>query len=323
MKKLLFYLQKILKYMIKFITNPVLGFSFIIIKLDNSILYRKIPDSFYLKCQYYFSKSEKLNLKAPVNFNQKIQWLKIYYKNPLYTKLADKYESREYVENKAGNKYLIPLLGGGVFNKFDDIDFSILPKQFVLKCNHDSGSVIICKNKDEFDIENAKNKIEACLKINYCDAYPYREWQYKNIKPIIMIEQYLINSTGEESNDYKFFCFNGEPRVLYVSLIGEGEPFMNYYDLEWNRLDLTTGYKTLRQEIKRPDNLDEMILVCKKLSEDIPFVRIDLYLIDGKIYFGEFTFTPYGGYYPFNPPKWNKIWGDWLRLPEKINTDNY
>lgn len=315
MKKTKSFITKFFRFIRKSIKDPVFGFSLIIFKLDNTIFFRKIPDSLYLKCQYYLSRHEKLNLKNPLNFNQKIQWLKIYYKNPLYTKLADKYDAREYVENRVGNKYLIPLLG--LYNKFEGINFNEFPKQFVLKCNHDGGSVIICKNKDTFNYEKAKNKIESCLKINYCDAFEYREWQYKNIKPKIMAEQYLVNSTGEEANDYKFFCFNGEPRVLYVSLIGEGEPFMKYFDTEWNCLDFDTGYKTLEQEIKKPDNLDEMLLICRKLSENIPFVRVDLYLVDGKIYFGEFTFTPYGGYYPFNPPEWNKIFGDWLQLPKK------
>jgi hypothetical protein len=265
---------------------------------------------------YYAVMKERLNLKDPQNFNQKIQWIKLYDRNPLYTKLADKYAVREYVANKIEDKYLIPLLG--TWDSFDEIDFKKLPEQFVLKCNHDSGSVIICKDKNMFDKDAARKKIERCMAINFCDRLPWREWQYRDIKPKIIAEKYMVNASGEETNDYKFFCFNGEPKCLYVSAeLYTTHQKVTFFDLNWNILQISAGFEKLFPVPPKPEKFEEMILISRKLADDIPFVRVDLYLIDNEIYFSELTLTPHAGYYPFNPPEWNKTFGDWLKLPEK------
>jgi hypothetical protein len=255
---------------------------------------------------------EKLNLKNPQNFNQKIQWLKIYDKRPLLTQCTDKYAVRQYIKDKIGEKYLIPLLG--VYNSFDEIDFNFLPNQFVIKCNHDCGSVIICKDKAKFDVNSARCKINQCMKINFCTNYPYRENQYKNIVPKIVVEKCISDLSGEETKDYKFFCFNGEPKYSYASIFAIYPPKVTFFDLDWNELEFSSGFEKLEGKIDKPVCFDEMVWVSGILSKDFDFVRVDLYELDGKIYFGELTFTPHGGYYSFNPPQWNKIFGDCLQL---------
>ncbi|GMO60066.1 MAG: ATP-grasp fold amidoligase family protein [Termitinemataceae bacterium] len=291
--------------------HPVRTLATIVCKLDNTILYRRIPDAFYLKSLFTLM-GQKLNLKQPQYWTHKIQWIKLFDRNPLYTKCADKYAVREYISQTIGDTYLIPLLG--VFKTFDEIDFSMLPEQFVLKCNHDSGSVIICKDKNSFDKEQARLKLQKALSINYCNDYPHREWVYKNIPPCIVAEKYVSPSSGEELRDYKFFCFNGEPKCLYVSEIGMHEPKVTFYDLDWNEMPVSTGYEKLDHTAEKPNCFDEMLFVCRNVSKKMCFVRVDLYEVDGKIYFGELTFYPHAGYYPFSP-EWNKIFGDWLKLP--------
>jgi hypothetical protein len=306
---------KWLKKVVKVLKDPFYGFAYIVYLLDSTIFYRKIPDKFYLKCRYYFVKKEKLNLKNPENFNQKIQWLKLYDRNPLYTKLADKYEVREYIEKEIGRQYLIPLLG--VWNSFDEINFNILPKEFVIKCNHDSRSFIICKDKEVFDINKAREKLEKCMKRNYCDDKPNREWVYRGIKPKIIAEKYISDLSGSETKDYKFFCFNGEPKCVYSSIFSLDQPKLTFFDLDWNELPFTVKYEKFETRIEKPENFKEMIEICKKLSFGTIFVRVDLYNIKGAIYFGELTFYPHNGHYTFNPPEWNRILGGWLKLPDK------
>jgi hypothetical protein len=306
----------ILIKLLKLVNQPRKLFSHIICKLDSTILYRKIPDVLFLKCRYYLATGEKLNLKNPRNYNEKIQWLKIYNRNPLYTKLADKYEVRDYVAEKIGKEYLVPLLV--VADNFDEIDFDKLPNQFVIKCNHDCGSVVICKNKEEFDIKSARKKIESCLKRNYCDNKSNREWQYRDIIPKIIIEEFIYSETDNVPADYKIHCFNGDPKYIHLISNRYTENIREaFYDVNWVLQEFTLCYPNKKIIDDKPEYLNKVLQLAKKLSENIPYVRIDFYIEYGRIFFGELTFTPGAGYYYFDPPEWNKRFGDLLTLPEK------
>jgi hypothetical protein len=295
----------------------------VVIAADKTILRHKVPDKLYIECRCYLNKGEKINWNKPVSFTQKLQWLKLYDRNPLYTKLADKYAVREYIAQKIGENYLMPVLGA--WNSFDAIDFATLPRQFVLKCSHDSGSVVLCTAKETFDIASAKEKLEKRLKINY--YFRGREWAYKNIPPRIIAEKYMTEGDGTGLKDYKFFCFNGEPKLIKFctrnyTATGMGRPSVAFFNLDWTELPFTVGYEKVTSKIENPENFNVMVEICKNLSAGIPFVRVDLYNIRGQIYFGEMTFYPSGGNHKFNPPEWDAVLGTWLKLPEKAAQKN-
>nr|MDE6606472.1 glycosyl transferase [Lachnospiraceae bacterium] len=218
---------------------------------------RIIPSKYYLSYLYKKITGEKLNLKNPISFNEKLQWLKLYDKNPSYTNLVDKYAVREYVKEKIGDKYLIPLLGGP-WHSVDEIDFEALPDQFVLKCTHDSGSVIICEDKSKFDIDAAKKKLNRCLKIKF--FYLAREWPYKNVLPAIIAEKYMTDETGYELKDYKVFTFNGVPKLIQVDYDRFQNHKRNLYNTEWEYLPTQIQYPTDSSiKIERPKRLEEML----------------------------------------------------------------
>lgn len=272
---------------------------------------RLIPDRPYLQMMYYVNMGKKLNLKNPVSYNEKLNWLKLYDRKDIYSKMADKYEVRGIVKDKIGEEYLIPLLG--VWDRPQDIDFDKLPNQFVLKCTHDSESVVICRDKSSFDKETAIKQLSEAMKINY--YYNSREWVYKNIKPRIIAEQYMEDTVDGELRDYKFFCFQGVPKALFVATDrGIGKTKFDYFDLNFNHLDLLQHYPNADKPIRKPVNFDKMIEFSKILSKDIPHVRVDFYEVNGKLYFGEITFYHFGGYMPFEPESWDKVFGDWLVL---------
>lgn len=274
-----------------------------------------MPDELYIKLIYYVKMDKKLNINNPQTFNEKLQWLKLYDRRLEYTGLVDKYEVRKYIKNTIGERYLIPLIG--VWNKFDDIDFSKLPNQFVLKCTHDSGSVFICNDKSKFDKKAVKKKIQKSLKRNF--YYPGREWPYKNIKPRIICEKYIVDESGTELKDYKLFCFNGKPKFIQVISGREnGKYYINHYDLNWNLINIKRKeHVTNLKEIKRPQCLEEMINISEKLSQNMPFVRIDLYNIKSQILFGEITFFPASGYMGFENESDDLLWGNWINLPTR------
>lgn len=270
---------------------------------------------------YQARMDKKLDLNNPTTFNEKLQWLKLYDRNPLYPTLVDKYEVREYVKNKIGNQYLVPLLG--VWDNFQDIDFSKFPNQFVLKTTHDSGGVVICSDKNKIDKIEVKKKINNSLRRNY--YYGKREWPYKNVNPLIISEEYLNDEKSDELKDYKFFCFNGEVKViLVVEGIGSTKnPKRNFYDEEWNLLPFNEeGASNITKKVDKPKNYSEMIEIAEKLSQDISFVRVDLYEVNDKIYFGELTFTPQAGFNKFDPDEYDSILGSWLNLPQKKHNEN-
>lgn len=257
---------------------------------------------------------EKLDLEHPKTFNQKLQWLKLHDKRAEYTMMVDKIEAKKYVASIIGDEYIIPTLG--VYDSVEDIDFEKLPNQFVLKCSHDSGGVVVCKDKDTLDKTKALKKLKKGLKTNF--NYDTREYPYKNVKPRIIAEEYMEDESGYELKDYKIFCFDGEPKMSFVASDrqkeGEDTKF-DFYDLDWNRIPVTNGHPTSKLGIPTPPNYKSMLELAAKLSKGIPQVRVDFYNINGKIYFGELTFFHWSGLVPFEPKKYDEIFGSYIHLP--------
>lgn len=296
------------KYLMK---NPKRLFSM----LGSKGLLNWMPDELYIKIKYKLSMGYWPDLKNPQTFNEKLQWLKLYDRNPLYTTLVDKYAVRQYIAEKIGEEYLIPLVGGPWKNA-DEIDFDALPEQFVLKCNHDSGGVIVCKDKSKLDVKAAKTLLNKRLNTNF--YYANREWPYKNVEPCIIAEKYMADANGE-LQDYKFFCFDGQPKLLYVCTERNTERGLRttFFDLNWKKLPIKRDFPISDMEIGKPSCFDEMIEVAKNLAAISPYVRIDLYDIEGKPCFGEFTLYPGSGMRFIDPPEWNEKLGSWITLPEQ------
>lgn len=274
-----------------------------------------LPDTQYLKLYYRLRLGKKLDLHNPVTLNEKLQWLKLNYRMPLQTVVADKLLVRDYVRDRIGGEYLVPLLGN--WEHFDDIDFSALPDQFVLKCNHDSGGLVICKNKAELDIPSAKKNIEKSLRSNF---YPVgREYQYKNIHPRILCEQFLSDN-GNVPADYKIYCFNGEPDCILVCVDrfsqGSNKAKYYFYDKKWSFLRYNIGDDQIDDpHLPQPQGLEKMLEIAKILSSDFIFARIDLYNLNGKIYFGEITLSPNSGFDPDITAETDYLFGQKLNIP--------
>lgn len=294
----------------KFLKNPLLLF----VTLGHRGFFNWMDDERYLKIVYRIQMGKKLNLDPPVTFNEKIQWLKLYDRKPKYTMMVDKYEAKKYVADLIGEQYIIPTLG--VWNHFDEIDFDKLPNQFVLKCTHDSGGLIICRDKEKLDKEKARRKLENCLKHNF--FWGMREWPYKDVKPRIIAEEYLEDTQTQKLIDYKFYCFHGNPMLLYVSegLEDHFTAKISFLNMDWTRAPFfRSDYKDFEILPDRPREYDRMISVAETLSKGVPFIRVDLYEVRGKIYFSELTFSPCSGMMPFEPEEWDKKLGEWLKLP--------
>lgn len=285
--------------------------SILIPYLSSKLNLKWIPDKLLLKILFRARIGKRLNLEKPSTFNEKLQWLKIHDKNPMYTQLVDKYEVRKYIAEKIGDQYLIPLIG--VYDTFNEIDFDSLPNQFVLKCTHDSGGVIICKDKSKLDRSLAERKINKHLKKNY--YWLKREWPYKYVKPRIICEEYVEDKSSKELKDYKFFCFNGEPKVFFIASDRGTDTRFDFFDLNFNRLPLKNHYKNSDKKIEKPKNLDEMIKFSRILSDKIPHVRVDFYEVNGEVFFGELTFYHFSGFEKFEPEKYDRLFGSWLELP--------
>lgn len=293
---------------VKFFTNPEARFRF----LSNCRFYDWMDDDEWLKKAWFLKFGKKLDLDNPKTFNEKLQWLKLHDRKDVYTKMVDKYEVKEYVANIIGKKYIIPTLG--VYDKFEDIDFNKLPDQFVIKCTHDSGGLVIVKDKKELNIKNAKKKINKSLRKNY--YYGNREWPYKNVKPRIIIEKYMEDKKDKELRDYKLFCFNGKFKVMFIATNrqGDGETCFDFFDRDFKHLPFVNGHPNALNPPHKPSNFDKMVELAEKLSKDIPQVRIDFYDVDDKIYFGEITFFHWSGMVPFEPEEWDKKMGDMIDL---------
>ena len=274
---------------------------------------RFIPTKPYLKMVYKIKTGKKLNLKNPIGFNEKLNWLKVNDIHPEYTDLVDKIKVRQYVQNKIGEDICFPLLGQ--WEKYEDVNFEILPEQFVMKCNHDSGSVKIINNKSKIDHKELAKFFKSRLKIN---SYTIgREYPYKNIKPMIMAEKYMVPKGSSDINDYKFFCFNGKPEVMFIATDRSTDVKFDFFDMNFNHLDIENIHPQAGKTIEKPKLFEEMKEIASKLSQGMKFVRIDLYEIEGKVYFGEFTFFHGGGFWLFKPDEWERKLGDWIELDNK------
>lgn len=258
---------------------------------------------------YWIRTGDYLKLKNPVRFIDKQNWLKLHDRNPLYTQLVDKYLVKKYVSNCIGEEYVVPCLGH--WNSPDEIDFDKLPNKFVLKCNHNSGGgMCICKDKNSLDFNLVRNGLRKGL---LDDFFKYsRVWPYKNVQRCIIADMFLDDHTGNELRDYKFLCFNGVPKIMYCTNKGDNI-YENFYDMEFNPLDITHGYPRITPEIEKPKEFDLMKELATKLSKNIPFVRVDFFNVDGHVYFGEFTFFDWGAMKPMND-KWEILIGSWIDI---------
>lgn len=294
------------KKLITYLKNPFL----IIPYLGFRGCFHWIPDELYLKILFRIKMGYKLDLKNPKTFNEKLQWLKLHDRNPLYTTLVDKYEVRQYIEDTIGKEYLIPLLG--VWDRFEDIDFEQLPEQFVLKCTHDSGGIVICKDKSKLNLKKAKKKINTSLKKNF--YWAFREWPYKNVKPRIIAEKYMVDESGTELKDYKIFCFDGKPKALFVATDRSiHETKFDFFDIDFNHLPFMQHYpNNTEREITKPKGLEKMLVLAEKLTQDFKHCRADFYDINGQVYFGELTFSHFSGFEHFKPKEWDYKFGDWI-----------
>lgn len=293
------------------INNPLIIYAHLLQKWP----FTRVSDEYFVKAYYYCYHHERLNLENPRKFNEKLQWLKLYDRNPLYSQLTDKFLVKEYISKKIGPEYVAKLLG--VWENPEEIDFDNLPKQFVLKCNHDSGSIIICRDKSSFNKDDAISKLNKAL--NTEQFFKAREFAYKNIEKRIIAEEYLSEIDKDELMDYKFLCFNGEP--MFVSTDKgrfSGTHIRNYYTADWKFVDVRFGELNDPNNLDpRPKNLDKMLEICRTLAKGIPHVRVDMYNIDGKILFGELTFYHGGGTEIITPVEYEYIWGDLINLPLK------
>ena len=275
---------------------------------------KHLPDRAYLKLIYKCQMGKKPDLEHPATYNEKLQWLKLHDHDPRYPHLADKCEVKQFVKEKIGEQYLIPTLG--VFETFDDIDFDALPRQFVIKCTHDSGSTVICRDKTTFDIEACRKKIQKALRTNY--YLRWREWPYQKVKRRIMVEAYLEDEQTRELCDYKFFVFDGVVKAMFIAAnrySDTKELTFDFYDRDFAHLPIRQGHPNADAPQKRPATFDEMIRLAETLAADLPHARVDFYEANGRIYFGEITFYHFSGAVPFEPETWDKTFGDWLRLP--------
>jgi len=269
-----------------------------------------LPDKQLLHLMYLTRMGKRLNLKNPRTFNEKLQWLNLHNRKPEYTRMVDKYEAKKYVAEKIGEEYIIPTLG--VWERFDDIDFDSLPDQFVLKCTHDSGGLVIVKNKSKLDRDAARNVIERCLKKQY--YLQNREWPYKNVKPRIIAEKYMVDAISAELRDYKFFAFNGSVELMFIATDRGTDTRFDFYDSEFQHLSIVNGYPNASKEIGKPANFEKMKLLAGQLSVGIPHLRVDFYEVNGKVYFGELTFFHWSGMVPFEPESWDLKLGELIDL---------
>lgn len=275
-----------------------------------NIILNLLPDKIFLELKYAYFFHKKLNLKSPMTFNEKLQWLKLYNRNPLYTKLVDKFLVRSYVEKKIGKEFLIPLLG--VWENFSEIKFDKLPQEFVLKPNHTSGDVFICHNKDSIDYRKLEKLISYWLRRDYYKLH--REWPYKDVQRKIIAETLLKTKDNKPLIDYKFFCFNGIPQLMFVATDRGIDTKFDFFDMNFTHLNLINGHSNAVQRINKPPNFEKMKILAAKLSEGIPHVRIDFYEVNGHVYFGEMTFFHWSGFVKFKPEEWDYKLGKMLDL---------
>ena len=295
--------------LLKCFANPYYGCS--------KVLHRLAPfikdDELYVKLNYFFVFKQKLDLNNPQTFSEKLQWLKLHDHNPAYTIMVDKYAVKEYVSRIIGPEYVIPTLG--IWERFDDIDFDKLPNQFVLKCTHDSGGLVICKSKQSLDVAKARRILSKCLKRNY--YLGTREYPYKSVKPQIIAEQYMEDGNSGVLNDYKLMCFNGKAKLIELYLGRYSNNLtLDFYDTSWNKTQISQSHFAPNSTIlyPKPKNLPKMIEFSELISKDMAHCRVDWYEINGKLYFGEITFYDGSGLSPFDSEEDEIQIGSWIDL---------
>ena len=276
---------------------------------------RLYSDTFYIKRQFEHCLHYSPDLKNPRTFQEKLQWLKLYDRKPIYSIMVDKYEAKDFIQKKIGAEYIIPTIG--IYNHSDEIDYGSLPEQFVMKTTHDSGTVVVCKDKSKLDIEKTNRYLEKRLRRKY--YLIEREWPYKNVQPRIIVEK-LIGQSGEDLCDYKFFCFDGQPKLMFIvsNRWGEGGHKADFFDMEGVPVKVyQPGYENSFAPPQLPPCFEQMKELSSILSAEVPHLRVDFYYTNNQIYVGELTFSDSGGYVPFIPDEYNKILGDWIKLPPK------
>lgn len=276
--------------------------------------FRGMDDEKYLRICYRAYLGKEVNLDNPTTYNEKIQWLKLHDHNPLYTKLVDKAEVKPWVADRIGAAHVIPTLG--IWDSFDAIDFDALPSRFVLKTTHDSGGVIVCKDKSAFNVANARKKLERSLKRNF--FYEKREWPYKDVPPRIIAEEYIEDASGE-LKDYKFFCFAGEPRFMFIASdrFGDEETKFDFFDMDFNPIPVKNGHPNSNVLSAKPALYEQMIDLARLLSQGLTHVRVDFYEADGEIFFGEMTLYHWSGLVAFDPVEYDYRFGSLISLPNK------
>lgn len=294
---------------IRLLTNPDYRFCVLAARGKKAHISNRV----FLERVYRHYMGLELDLDDPILYTQKLQWLKLYDQRPEYTRMVDKYEAKQYVAERIGAEYIIPVLG--VWNRVEDIDFAALPEQFVLKTTHDSGGIVVCKDKSRLDVSAAKKKLRYFLNRDYYGRN--REWPYKNVPHRIIAEQYMEDSRQGELRDYKFFTFGGEPKVLYIAQgRGRGEATVaDFFDMEFNHLPFTIDHDMAPVPPEKPHNFELMKELAAKLSAGTPQLRVDFYEVDGEVYFGEMTFFHCSGFAAFHPEEWDRTFGDWVTLP--------
>lgn len=278
--------------------------------------FNKMDDEKYLQKLYYSIFGKELRLNNPQTYNEKLQWLKLYNRKKEYTEMVDKARAKEYVSKIIGSDYVIPTIG--IYDSFSNIDFSSLPNQFVIKCTHDSGGIVICRDKSSFDQKTAFRKIQKSLKNNY--YLQWREWPYKDVPHKIIIEQYMEDQNTRELRDYKFFTFGGKVKLMFIATDRQStseETKFDFFDENYNHLNINNGHPNAHSIPQKPENFELMKELAEKLSVGIPHLRVDFYEINGKVYFGELTFFHWSGLVPFEPEEWDEIMGEWIVLPNK------
>lgn len=302
------YKARIMNYLKRIQNNPWSIFW----KLNYTKIQRILPDKVFLRIMYRARLGTHLDLRNPQTFNEKLQWLKLYDRNPHYTQMVDKYEAKKIIEATAGSQYVIPTYG--IWNSFSEIDFNKLPNEFVLKTTHDAGRVIICRDKNELNKQDAEKKLDEGLKTNF--FWQGREWPYKNVKPRIIAEKLLKEDGSTELMDYKIMCFSGKAYCCFVCT-GRGSKEglrVTFFDRDWKRLPFERHYPCDANEIQRPRGYQTMISLAEKISKNIAFLRVDFYEVNNEIYVGELTFYPGNGFEEFTPPDWDYKLGELIDL---------
>lgn len=306
-------MNKVAKAFYHLFNNPI-----ILVKVGWDYLAPFLPDLFFTKVKFRLEMGYWMDFKNPVTYNEKLQWLKFNDIHPEYSKLVDKIEVKKIVSDRIGSQYVIPTIS--IFNNLEEIDWDNLPNQFVLKASNDSGGVIVCKDKNRLNVPAAMLKLKKDGNRDYSQIN--KEYPYKNVPHRYLAEAYMEDESGVELKDYKFFCFDGKVKFLFVATgRQQGDTRFDFFDTDFNHLHIINGHPNADIEPARPANFEKMIEIAERLSEGIRHVRVDLYNINGAIYFGEMTFFHWSGIVPFEPSEWDRKFGEYLNI-NKINNEH-